>query len=914
MAVENQRDYVFRIKADLDDSLKTALNGVSTFQNQMKGMLDQINGALNAAISSGIDVTKFEGDTQKIKAAINGVKQAMKAGVGDAGAQSMQGWNDNLQHQIQLMETLPQKIALVTERLAALKAAGQSGGSEFIVNQAELRRLEDMKLKLEAAGRGATNTFGAARGAIQNASYQVTDFIVQVQGGTSAMRALGQQLPQLLGGFGAWGAAAGLAATAVTTIISVMQAASGTAKQHEKDLQDVAAMMKGLTAAAETVSLEHVREQLRGVSAEARYAGEATMSLVRVTSQLNLAKTADDQAKAIKNIVELGAQNALRIKGETVQYYQLQSAIAAVNNGMEGAAQDFISEYGPRLSKFSSGMQKAVLELAQASAKHSEAMKNLVADGENYTRAELAVTATAARAAVEGDLVKKVRERGEAQRELNTQLAAGGRIEYIESLRDTIKALDLEIAKIGESTKASDADAASKRKAARDALAEQRRLEAEQKVLQGKFDTMVGAGSAIEAARAKLVEIVRLRGEMVKAGMASANAPIFEERIAAARDKINQASSDQYLQSLSGVQRAAAEASITLDAMANKAKIGQDEMNARMEVARQYAVGQTDQVAALAEAMKALNVPDSYLTAMDRVNVLLHDMGKSSGDSVEQMRVLNEKFGDGTISAEQYADAVEKIKNSTNETSVIMEATWSTSLERMKEANAAAAELPPRFEAWAEAAHLSSSEIDMMTKKFPQLESESRKALTKLKDGLENIAIDKLSDALSGNVKDWRKWGSEVLKQLSEVLMKWALMRAATSMFGGSFGGGAVAAGASVAAAPPVGNFFAPPAAPPPDGLSMFDAAPPVDSALTRAVSASSSYSSGGSARLGTSGGTKVEVHNYGSSQVETQSDVDENGVERIRLMIRDQVRSDFSSGAYDTAMRGNYGISRRPI
>lgn len=47
--------------------------------------------------------------------------------------------------------------------------------------------------------------------AVQNSSYQIADFAVQVGGGVSAMKAFSQQAPQLLSGFGAIGAAAGAA-------------------------------------------------------------------------------------------------------------------------------------------------------------------------------------------------------------------------------------------------------------------------------------------------------------------------------------------------------------------------------------------------------------------------------------------------------------------------------------------------------------------------------------------------------------------------------------------------------------------------------------------------------------------------------------------------------------------------------
>lgn len=50
---------------------------------------------------------------------------------------------------------------------------------------------------------------GRFGGNLQNIGFQVGDFATQVGAGTSATQALGQQLPQLLGGFGAVGAAAG---------------------------------------------------------------------------------------------------------------------------------------------------------------------------------------------------------------------------------------------------------------------------------------------------------------------------------------------------------------------------------------------------------------------------------------------------------------------------------------------------------------------------------------------------------------------------------------------------------------------------------------------------------------------------------------------------------------------------------
>jgi hypothetical protein len=59
---------------------------------------------------------------------------------------------------------------------------------------------------------GLGDAMQRARPQIQNAAFQIGDFATQVAGGTRASTALAQQLPQLLGGFGAIGAVLGAAA------------------------------------------------------------------------------------------------------------------------------------------------------------------------------------------------------------------------------------------------------------------------------------------------------------------------------------------------------------------------------------------------------------------------------------------------------------------------------------------------------------------------------------------------------------------------------------------------------------------------------------------------------------------------------------------------------------------------------
>lgn len=74
---------------------------------------------------------------------------------------------------------------------------------------------------------------------LQNVSFQLQDIFVQIQGGTSASRALSQQMPQLLGGFGAAGAAAGLAAAALIPLIANLISTGDEAENADKAMGEL---------------------------------------------------------------------------------------------------------------------------------------------------------------------------------------------------------------------------------------------------------------------------------------------------------------------------------------------------------------------------------------------------------------------------------------------------------------------------------------------------------------------------------------------------------------------------------------------------------------------------------------------------------------------------------------------------
>lgn len=86
--------------------------------------------------------------------------------------------------------------------------------------------------------------------ALQNSGYQVQDFFVQVAGGTDPMRALSQQLPQLLGGFGLVGVLAGTAVAAVSALGPVFLGVKDDAAALEQTLK----ALDGAVASLETAN------------------------------------------------------------------------------------------------------------------------------------------------------------------------------------------------------------------------------------------------------------------------------------------------------------------------------------------------------------------------------------------------------------------------------------------------------------------------------------------------------------------------------------------------------------------------------------------------------------------------------------------------------------------------------------
>ena len=126
--------------------------------------------------------------------------------------------------------------------------------------------------------------FRATNQVVQQASYQITDFVVQVTGGVSAFRAFSQQAPQFLAAFGGAGALIGVFAAiggAIADLVSKSLDIKTTADRF-KDLEDAASAVTTAISMTGKVDLSSLGKNYREATKDGKALIDAnvTMSLL----------------------------------------------------------------------------------------------------------------------------------------------------------------------------------------------------------------------------------------------------------------------------------------------------------------------------------------------------------------------------------------------------------------------------------------------------------------------------------------------------------------------------------------------------------------------------------------------------------------------------------------------------------
>lgn len=136
------------------------------------------------------------------------------------------------------------------------------------------------------AGR-ATGGFGSKA---QQAGYQIQDMVVQLQGGTSAFVAIGQQVPQFLGAFGPIGAITGTVVALGAAIGGVLYKSMGDATASSKDLKQATKDLNDIITETDD-GVEVLTDRILKLAAANEVAARAEISLgiVRAKDVINAA-------------------------------------------------------------------------------------------------------------------------------------------------------------------------------------------------------------------------------------------------------------------------------------------------------------------------------------------------------------------------------------------------------------------------------------------------------------------------------------------------------------------------------------------------------------------------------------------------------------------------------------------------
>ncbi|WP_312393409.1 phage tail protein [Mixta calida] len=187
---------------------------------------------------------------------------------------------------------------LIQGSQSANRAIGQLEGAADRAGKT-FKGLDTQLTSTAKAVNDASNSSGRFKTSFQQAGYQIQDFIVQVQGGQSALVAFSQQGSQLAGAFGPGGAVLGADIALGSVLTGVLMTALGSSSNKMKELQ---------TAAEELNKVVVINSQ--GVAALSNDYARLAATNAALATQLRDAAVAkyaaevENARKAISNIAE----------------------------------------------------------------------------------------------------------------------------------------------------------------------------------------------------------------------------------------------------------------------------------------------------------------------------------------------------------------------------------------------------------------------------------------------------------------------------------------------------------------------------------------------------------------------------------------------------------------------------------
>lgn len=252
---KNAGSIVYEISADVEPLLqggKQAIDALDKLdaaaQQSGKGM-DNLDESASQTGSAFTELAGYansmDNQLRKLNTNVSGIARAMeeaRSGTGGASSEFSRAESiiEALGNQLAVLDEAQENGARSAAVLAAQLRAGSKATDEEKQKIGELTgRLYDMKTGAEGGAKGT----GSWKSSMQQAGYQVQDFIVQVQGGQSALVAFSQQGSQLAGAFGPGGAVVGAVIALSSVIAGVLITSLNGGKNAMDALKDAAEAM-----------------------------------------------------------------------------------------------------------------------------------------------------------------------------------------------------------------------------------------------------------------------------------------------------------------------------------------------------------------------------------------------------------------------------------------------------------------------------------------------------------------------------------------------------------------------------------------------------------------------------------------------------------------------------------------------
>lgn len=169
-----------------------------------------------------------------------------------------------------------------------------------------VNKLSPNVVKLDTSmSRAAKGGMNAAKQSMQQVGFQVQDMVVQLQGGTSAFVAIGQQGSQLAGAFGPGGAVLGAVIALASAVGGVLYKSFGDAKTGAEELQKATKNLQSVLKEGSTGALELTDELLKlAEQSNAAALAKLASSIADANTQIKAAgETAAETAQQFDSLI-----------------------------------------------------------------------------------------------------------------------------------------------------------------------------------------------------------------------------------------------------------------------------------------------------------------------------------------------------------------------------------------------------------------------------------------------------------------------------------------------------------------------------------------------------------------------------------------------------------------------------------